>query len=77
VDREPVNLDITGPRLDVGAEHRKARVVRRIGVDEKAAAKGHRYLTLVCDWPRARWSSIAEGRTPESLDRYYAGLRPQ
>jgi hypothetical protein len=51
--------------------------VRRIGVDEKAAAKGHRYLTLVCDWPRARWSSIAEGRTPESLDRYYAGLRPQ
>ena len=29
---------------------RKARtVVRRIGIDEKAAAKGHRYLTVVCD----------------------------
>ncbi len=54
---------------------RKARtVVRRIGVDEKAAAKGHTYLTLVCDLDEGTVEHIAEGRTQESLDRYYAGL---
>jgi transposase len=30
-----------------GRNRKARRVVRRIGVDEKAAAKGHRYLTLV------------------------------
>src|SRR3990172_2290947 len=32
-----------------GRQRKVAKVVRRIGVDEKAAAKGHRSLTLVCD----------------------------
>lgn len=54
---------------------RKARtVVRRIGVDEKAAAKGHRYLTLVCDLDEGTVEPIAEDRKQGSLDRYYAGL---
>lgn len=58
--------------------HRKARtVVRRIGVDEKAAAKGHRYLTLVCDLDEGTVEHVAEDRTQESLDDYYAGLSPQ
>ena len=56
---------------------RKVRtVVRRIGVDEKAAAKGHRYLTLVCDLDEGTVEHIAEDRKQESLDGYYAG-RPQ
>jgi transposase len=55
--------------------HRKARtVVRQIGVDEKAAAKGHRYLTLVCDLNEGTVEHVAEDRTQESLDGYYAGL---
>ncbi|MGE3977290.1 MAG: ISL3 family transposase [Nitrospira sp.] len=54
---------------------RKARtVVRRVGVDEKAAAKGHRSLTLVCDLDEGTVEHIAEDRKQESLDRYYAGL---
>ncbi len=55
--------------------HRKARtVVRQIGVDEKAAAKGHRYLTLVCNLEEGTVEHIAEDRTQESLAGYYAGL---
>jgi len=57
-----------------GKERKKARVVRRIGVDEKAAAKGHRYLTLVCDLDDGTVEHIAEDRKQESLDGYYAGL---
>lgn len=57
---------------------RKARtVVRRIGVDEKAAAKGHRYLTLVCDLDEGTVEHIAEDRKQESLSSYYAGLTPE
>ena len=61
-----------------GRACKEARVVRRIGVDEKAAAKGHTYLTLVCDLAEGTVEPIAEDRTQESLDGYYAGLtQPQ
>ena len=54
---------------------RKVRtVVQRISVDETAAAKGHRYLTLVCDLDDGTVEHIAEDRTQESLDGYYARL---
>lgn len=56
-------------------KQRKARtVVRRVGGDEKAAAKGHHYLTLVCDLDEGPVEHIAEDRKQESLDRYDAGL---
>lgn len=57
-----------------GRARKQARVVRRLGVDEKAAAKGQRYLTLVCDLEEGTVEHIAEDRTQESLDGYYAGL---
>jgi transposase len=57
-----------------GRERKKAGIVRRIGVDEKAAAKGHRYLTLVCDLDEGTVEHVAEDRKMESLDRYYEGL---
>lgn len=57
-----------------GRARKQARVMRRIGVDEKAVAKGHRYLTLVCDVDEGTVEHIAEDRTQESLDGYYAGL---
>ena len=58
---------------------RKARkVVRRIGVDEKAAAKGYRYLTLVCDLDEGTVEYVGEDRGLQSLDGYYTGLtKPQ
>ena len=57
-----------------GRARKPARVVRRIGVDEKAAAKGHRYLTRGCDLDEGTVEYIAEDRTQESLAGYYAGL---
>ena len=57
-----------------GRQRKVAKVVRRIGVDEKAAAKGHRYLTLVCDLEEGTVEHIAEDRKQESLDGYYQGL---
>ena len=53
-----------------GRAHKQARVVRRIGIDEKAAAKGHRYLTLVCDLDEGTVGHLAEDRAQESLDSY-------
>jgi transposase len=47
------------------------RVPALIGVDEKAAAKGHSYLTLVCDLERGCVEYIAQDRRQESLDGYF------
>ena len=57
-----------------GRQRKAPKVVPRIGVDEKAAAKGHKYLTLVCDLDEGTVEHIAEDRTQESLDGYYARL---
>jgi len=57
-----------------GQERKARKVVRRIGVDEKAAAKGHRYLTLICDLDKGTVEHVAEDRKQESLEEYYKGL---
>ncbi len=57
-----------------GRQRKAPKGVRRIGVDEKAAAKGHTYLTLVCDLEGGTVEHIAEERKQESLDGYYQGL---
>lgn len=44
---------------------------RQIGVDEKAIAKGHRYMTLVCDLDKATVEYVGEGRREESLAAYF------
>ena len=46
-------------------------VPRRIGVDEKAIAKGHRYMTLVCDLDAATVEYIGEERKEKSLTDYF------
>lgn len=45
-----------------------------IGVDEKAIAKGHRYMTLVCDLDEATVEYIGEDRTQGSLTGYFTSL---
>ena len=57
-----------------GRARKAPEVVRQIGVDEKSAAKGHRYLTLVCNLERGTVEHIAEERKQESLESYYRGL---
>jgi transposase len=44
---------------------------KQIGVDEKAIAKGHQYMTLVCDLDKATVEYIGEGRKEESLAAYF------
>ena len=53
-----------------GRVRKQTRVVRRIGVDENAVAKGHRYLTLVCDLDEGTVEYLAEDRSQESLTSY-------
>jgi transposase len=53
------------------------RVVRYVGVDEKAAAKGHRYLTLVNDLDRGTVEFIADDRKTASLDAFFVQLTPE
>lgn len=60
-----------------GRERKGTRAPRRIGVDEKSAAKGHNYLTLVCDLDEATVEHIADERKKESLDTYFSALRPE
>jgi len=57
--------------VERGLARKERRLPERIGVDEKAAAKGHRYLTLVCDIERGTVEHIDEGRTKESLRSYF------
>jgi transposase len=42
-----------------------------LGVDEKAIAKGHRYMTLVCDLKEATVEYIGEDRREASLTGYF------
>ncbi len=57
-----------------GQQAKQPRVVPQLGIDEKAIAKGHQYLTLVCDLDRGTVEYIADERKQASLDRYFAGL---
>jgi transposase len=57
-----------------GQQAKKRRVIRRLGVDEKAVAKRHQYVTLVCDLDRATVEYIADDRKKTSLDAYYGSL---
>lgn len=52
---------------------RKPRgLARRIGIDEKAIAKRHKYLTIVSNLDSGTVEFLAEGRTKESLLSYLA-----
>jgi transposase len=57
-----------------GRRTKGPRVPRRLGVDEKAAAKGQQSLTLVCDLDQAAVEYIADERKQASLDGYFQGL---
>lgn len=57
-----------------GQRAKSVSAPRYLGVDEKAAAKGHRYLTLVCDLEQATVEYIADDRKQASLNGYFHGL---
>jgi len=57
-----------------GRARKSAEVIPLLSVDEKALARGHRYVTLVCDYARSTVEHIAEGRKEECLAAYWRGL---
>jgi transposase len=56
-------------------KERKVPVV--IGVDEKAADKGQKYVTIVSDWETGTVEYISDDRRQSSLDGYFEGFTPE
>ena len=54
-----------------GRAAKGVEVPKQIGIDEKAIAKGHRYMTLVCDLNAATVEYIGEDRKESSLTAYF------
>jgi transposase len=50
--------------------------VRRIGIDEKAWRKGHRYITVITDHDAGRIIWAAEGRNKQVLAKFFDDLGP-
>jgi len=59
-----------------GRARQRVRVPARLGIDETAVARGHDYLTLVCDLAAGTVEYLAEERKQASLDGYFAALTP-
>ncbi len=57
-----------------GLARRTRDVVARLGVDEKAIAKRHTYLTIVADLDTPRVLYLADERKQESLDGFWTTL---
>jgi transposase len=57
-----------------GRKAKRKRVIARLGVDEKAIAKGHAYFTVVSDLDRGTVEYVAENRRQESLEEFYRSL---
>ena len=57
-----------------GLARKKERKLERIGVDEKAMARGQKYCTIVCDLDRGTVEHVAEKRTQESFESFLRGL---
>lgn len=57
-----------------GLRRRSAEPLPRIGVDEKAFRKRHRYVTLVTDLDRGRVLYVAKDRKQSSLDGFWETL---
>lgn len=60
-----------------GLQRRTHDLIAHLGVDEKAMAKGQRYLTVVADLDRKRVLWVNEGRSRESVDPFWWQLTPE
>jgi transposase len=60
-----------------GQKAKKRRVIPYLGVDEKAVARRHQYVTMVCDLNRGTVEYLADNREKTSLDAYYTSLSPE
>ena len=60
-----------------GLTAKENRPVTYLGVDEVAIARGHKYMTVVCDIEGGTVEHVAEDRKQESLDSYFKRLSPE
>jgi len=60
-----------------GLARKQRRVPARLGIDEKAFAKRHRYETIVCDCERGTVEYVADDRQQESLEQYFRRFTPE
>ena len=60
-----------------GQAAKESAIPRQIGIDEKAIAKGHHYMTLVCNLEAATVEYVGEGRTEASLTNYFTAFSPE
>ena len=58
-----------------GLERRKVETIDRLAIDETAARRGHRYLTVVNDGEHVLF--VSEDRTKASLDSFWTTLSPE
>ncbi len=63
--------------VERGLARKLEKPLVEIGVDEKAIAKGHQYMTLVCDLREGTIEYVGEGRKTETLNSFYATLSPE
>lgn len=57
-----------------GLARREQRPLRYIGIDEKAIARRHRYVTVVCDLDRRKVEWVGIGRDSETLNEFFQNL---
>jgi transposase len=57
-----------------GRARKGTRACSKIGVDETAFRRGHRYATIVCDLEESTVEYVGEERRKESLDGYFKSL---
>ena len=55
-----------------GRRRKPHLVPKKIGIDEKAIAKGQTYLTITCDLERGTVEHLADGRTQDSVASYFS-----
>ena len=67
--------EIVKSRLSARAKQRSWRKIRRIGIDEFATHKGHRYMTVVVDLDTGRVLYTAEGKDHTTLEAFFARLK--
>jgi transposase len=65
---------VKGRAVERGLARKVPKPLTRIGVDEKATRKGHRYMTLVFDLESGTVEHIVDGRRKEGLERFYESL---
>lgn len=60
--------------VERGQKAKKRRIIPFFGVDEKAVAPRHKYVTMVCDLEGGTVEYLAQNREKTSLDGFYATL---